>query len=207
MELDFTLLIAPLLIFTARVCDVSIATVRVIYTIRGQKLISVVLGFFESLIFITAISGVLAGAMDPLKMLSYAGGFAAGIYVGLKVEARIASGWWVLRVIARGNADEVVQTLRDEGFAVTEVDGRGREGPVPIFFAVVRRRRAPAVLKILRERAPRAFVTVESAGSVMNAHVPPRISRVRPKPALAAIHPAESLAPSTGSPRDDSVDL
>jgi uncharacterized protein YebE (UPF0316 family) len=196
---DVTMLLGAAAIFLARVCDVSIGTVRAIYTIRGQKGVSVALGFLESLIFISAISGVLAGAMSPPKMIAYAGGFACGILVGLMVEGRIASGWWVIRVIG-GGTTELAGKLREAGHAITELEGRGKDGPVVILLAVVRRRRAKPLMSLIRREAPKAVVTVESAGSVMNAYSaqgPGGIARrLRPGPVLAASHVAVAPEPA-----------
>ena len=188
-----------MLIFAARVLDVSIGTVRSIYTIRGQRGISVGLGFVESLIFISAISGVLAGEMSWPKMIAYAGGFACGIAVGLTVEQRIASGWWVIRVIAREKGEQLAERLRDEGHAVTEMAGRGRDGPVPILLAVVRRKRAKLVLAAIRDAAPGAVVTVESAGNVINAHTAGS-SGLRPRPVLTGVHAADVTRSPDGEP-------
>jgi len=209
-DLDLTLILTAVGIFLARVVDVSIGTVRAIYTIRGHKAISVTLGFVESLVFITAISGVMSGAMNPVKIVFYAGGFATGIFVGLWVEGKIASGWWVLRIITRDDAGELLRRLREAGHAITEVPAVGRDGPVPILLAVVKRRRAKAIMGLVRELAPRALVTVESAGAVINAHAAGQNQKghvsgaattigargMRPGPVLAGSHAPEFLAPA-----------
>lgn len=158
--------IGPLLIFAARVLDVSIGTVRNIYTIRGQRALSLGLGFIESLIFLTAISGVLSSELNVPRMIGYAGGYACGIYVGITVESWIASGYQIVRVIAKDSPD-LAATLRDEGWPLTQVTGEGRDGPTAILFLVMRRRRVPALLHAIRRAAPSAFITVESAGKVI----------------------------------------
>ncbi|MEM8872975.1 MAG: DUF5698 domain-containing protein [Planctomycetota bacterium] len=166
-DFEWGALLGALLVFGARVGDVSLGTIRNIYTIRGQRGVSFALGFLESLIFITAISAVLRGEMSVLRTIGYAGGYATGIYVGITVEAWIASGWQIVRVITREKTDLAVK-LREMGWAVTEVAGEGRDGPTPILFLVVRRKKVKAVLAAVTEQAANAFVTIEGAGKVIN---------------------------------------
>ncbi|HOF22271.1 MAG TPA: DUF5698 domain-containing protein, partial [Bacteroidales bacterium] len=46
--------ILPAFIFIARVCDVSLGTLRIIFVSKGNKKIAPFLGFFEVLIWIVA---------------------------------------------------------------------------------------------------------------------------------------------------------
>lgn len=166
-------LLAAGLICLARVCDVSLGTIRTIYTLRGRKVVSSIIGLVESTIFITAISSVLAAGLgEPLKIIGYVSGYALGIYIGISLEGLIASGWTMIRVITRDSADELTERLREQGEAVTRVMGEGRDGPVPVLFVVVRRKRARKTLKMLRKTSPRAFITVDSVGQAIGGTIP-----------------------------------
>ena len=55
----FAYIILPLMIFVARIMDVSIGTLRIIFVSRGNKLVAPILGFFEVLIWIFAISYII----------------------------------------------------------------------------------------------------------------------------------------------------
>ena len=199
---DWSLLGGALLIFALRVLDVSIGTVRSIYTIQGRRRVSIVLGFCESAIFITAVSGVLGGEGGWLHKLAYAGGFAAGIGVGMAVEGWIASGWTMVRVVARDGWQELVDGLRTSGVAVTTVQGEGRDGPVPVLFAVVRRRDAKGVLDRVRTHSPGAFVTTDAVTLASGGTL--AVPAVRPRPALlpamiAGVRPQAGPAGPLGS--------
>ena len=168
-------LLGGLLIFAARVCDVSMGTIRVIYMLRGRRLISAVIAAFESAIFIVAIGSVLKGGVagEPFKLAGYVLGFAGGVFVGMTIEGWIASGWTLLRVIPRDDPHGLMRRLRRHGEAVTLVPGEGRDGPRPILFLVVRRKRAGRVLAVVRRHAPDAFLTVDSVGQAMNGTLGP----------------------------------
>ena len=177
--------LAGALICFARIVDVSLGTIRTIYTLRGRKFVGSAIGLVESTIYIVAVSSVLAGGLhDPLKVVGYVTGYSVGIFVGITIEGWIATGWTMIRVVVRDGADELTQGLRDDGEAVTRVMGEGRDGPVPILFVITRRKRAKCVLKRVRKQVPDAFVTVDSVGQAINGTLRGAIPRVVPRFAL-----------------------
>ncbi len=151
----------PILIFLARICDVSIGTVRTMIIISGHKLIAAVLGFIEVVIWVFAVGGALRYLPEPLAVIGYAGGFAVGTLVGMLIEQRLALGYRVVRVISPKTTEALTASLRARGHRVTLVDGQGEAGPVEIAFMVVRRRAVPRLLTEVREAAPSSYVTVE----------------------------------------------
>jgi len=77
------LLIIPFLIFIARVFDVSINTLRIIFMLNGKKYSASFLGFFESMIWLLAISQIFQNLGSWQTYIAYAGGYACGIFVGM----------------------------------------------------------------------------------------------------------------------------
>ncbi len=165
-------LLGALVIFLLRLVDVPLSTVRVVMMVRGQRRVAAVLAFFESLVWILAISQVFARLDSPLNMLAFAAGFASGTALGMTLEAWFAPGQVLIRAIVREGAEALVAELREQGYGVTVVRGEGRAGEVPILFIVVPRRRAEEVLGVIRAHAPRAFVTVEGVQRAIGGHVP-----------------------------------
>lgn len=151
----------PLLIFAARVCDVSLGTMRTLLLMSGNRWLTPILGAFEVTIWVLAVSGVLMHLKHPVAIAAYAGGFATGIMVGQLLEDRIALGYRILRVINTRRELHLSARLRDDGYRVTTVDGHGRDGPVEMAFLVVPRRKVRELQETLRDAAPEAFVTVE----------------------------------------------
>ena len=68
----------PLLIFCARIIDVSISTLRMMYTINEKRGMAVTLGFIEVLIWLIAVGQALQHLSTPFAYIGYAGGFATG---------------------------------------------------------------------------------------------------------------------------------
>jgi len=163
-------ILTPLLIFLARITDVSMGTVRLICVTRGQRLVAIVLGFFELLIWVFAVSSVFAHLDRWINIVAFAGGFAAGNALGMSIEARLALGVQTLSFISRGRANAVAERLRYAGLPVTTMVGSGRDGPVVLCMAVVPRRQTPTTIKMAKEIDPEVVVTVEDVRQTTAVH-------------------------------------
>jgi uncharacterized protein YebE (UPF0316 family) len=163
MDFSFTwqALFGGLLIFTLRVCDMSLDTLRVLFVMRGRKGLAWVLGFFQSLIFIIAISSVLTHLGNVFNIIGYAAGFATGNVMGMKIEERLAVGHSLLTIISSTRGAVIAESLRKFGYAVTEIPARGKDGTVTVLHCSVLRKDISAVDTIVLEADPNAFVTVE----------------------------------------------
>ncbi len=156
----------PLFIFLLRICDVSIATLRLLYAVRGRKLVAAGLGFFEILIWIVAVGTVVRNFDSVWLVVGYAAGFAAGTYVGISIEQKLALGLAEVRVISRAAGVEIAEALRSLGYGVTEVLGQGREGRVEILYTIVQRRSLQKLSQEVERWDPEAFVIVEEPRSI-----------------------------------------
>jgi len=141
------------LIYLARICDVSLGTVRTLMVVNGSRRIAFVLGFFEVLIWVLAASKVLRQLDQPFYAVMFALGAASGSFVGMTIERRVALGEQIVRVFTRRGGD-VAAPLRGSGFVVTEMDGRGSSGPVTLLFVEVRRRNAMRAIALARQADP-----------------------------------------------------
>ena len=157
------ILLAALSIFVLRLLDQTLGTLRILYVNKGKPVFGAVLGFIESAIWVVAISQVIQDLNDPFLIFGYALGFAAGTIMGSYIENTIAIGDIVVRIFAPKDSDskQVAETLRNNGFGVTIINGEGMEGEVSISWCVTPRKRVREVLKIVSEINPDAYVTTE----------------------------------------------
>lgn len=155
--------LAALLIFCLRLVDVSLGTLRIQFLVQDRKQLAGLVAFFESLVWVVAAVQVLEDLDQPIKILGYAGGYAAGTMLGAAIEDRIALGHRLVRVVSPIEFSPVGPVLRDAGYAVTVVNGEGAFGEVRVTFSVVPRRRVAQVMELIRSHNPKAFVTVEAA--------------------------------------------
>jgi len=171
----------PGLICLARIIDVSLGTLRIIFVAKGYRVLAPVLGFFEILIWIIAISQVMQNLTNWLTYVAYALGFAIGNYVGITLENRLSLGMVVLRIITRSDATELTALLRKMDYGVTTVDAEGATGPVHILFTVMKRADLADVVPIVRKHNPRAFYTISDIRTVTEGVFPaqpPGLSRL-----------------------------
>lgn len=168
----FAWVILPLLIFSARICDVSLGTLRVIFISRGFRRIAPVVGFFEVIIWLLAIGQVMQNVENIASYIAYGGGFATGTWVGMAVEERLSLGNVVLRVITQKDAQPLIQDLRGMNMGVTVMDAEGARGPVKVILSVCRRQDLPRVLSSLNRHQPEAFFTVEEVKTVKEGIFP-----------------------------------
>lgn len=156
------LAVAAALIFLLRIVDVSLGTVRTISLIHGRIGTAVTLGFFEVLIWITVVSQVITGvAKNPVLLVAYAAGFAAGNGAGILIERRLALGVQMLQVISQARGEEIASALREAGQVVTAFTGEGRDGPVKMLLTTCQRRKIPAIIAAARAIDPEVFYVVE----------------------------------------------
>ena len=162
--------VGAVVIFLLRIVDVSLGTFRIVLGVRGFRVHAALVGFAEVLIWLFAVGTALDHLHSPLHILGYAGGFATGSYVGIWLDERVGLGFSVVRAICPRTDDPdagpgTAQALRERGFAVTELNGRGRDTPVDILNVVTSRRRVTEVMDVVHHQDADAFATVEEVRS------------------------------------------
>ena len=153
--------ISALVIFLLRVADMSFDTMRMLFVVRGKKPIAWILGFLQSLVFVIAISTVLANLNNILNIVGYAAGFATGNVLGMFIEERLAIGHIAMRVISSKKGSGIAAALRKAGFAVTEIQARGRDGKVALLNSSIKRRDVSRFEDLVTKTEPGAFITAE----------------------------------------------
>jgi uncharacterized protein YebE (UPF0316 family) len=157
----FSYVLLPLLIFVARITDVSINTIRIIYVLGGRRLTATMLGFFESFIWLMAIRQIFEHLDNWICYFAYPLGFASGIFVGMIIEERIAYGKVIVRIITRKDVAALLQFLNVRQYRYTHVNAEGPDGHENLVFTVLERELLEDLLGKLKDILPTAFYTVE----------------------------------------------
>lgn len=168
--------VLPILVFLARVTDVSLGTLRIIFISRGKRNLAPLLGFVEVFIWITIVSQIVSHAHNMLAYLAYAAGFASGAFIGMYIEGRLAIGTQIILAIVQENAQTLINHLRSGGYGFTCVDGLGANGPVKLVYTIVQRRNLEDVLSIIRQTHPNAFLSIQDVRSTQQGIFPVPIS-------------------------------
>ena len=168
----FSYIILPLLIFIARICDVTLGTLRIIFVSKGYKALAPLLGFFEVLIWVIVISQLLSSFSSWVCYVAYAAGFASGNFVGMMIEERIAIGTLLVRITTSKDAHELMEILCNNGFGATLLEGEGSKGKVNIVQSVVSRKSIKDIQQVLDNYDPNLFYSIEDVRSVTKGVFP-----------------------------------
>lgn len=171
MIISESVVLGAVFICLMRVCDVTIGTIRLILLTRGQKYYAALLGFFEVMIFVVAISQVIRNENNVWNILGYCTGFAIGNIVGVTLEEHIALGFSCLRIFTQEKGEEMAEALRKADFGVTQTFGQGRSGIVHIVETAVRRKDTMKVYKVVSEVDPKAFVVMDECRSIFQGYL------------------------------------
>jgi len=167
MPFDYLgVIIVPLLIFCARICDVSIGTIRIIFVSKGYRYLAPLLGFFEVFIWLMAMTKIMQNLDRWYYYLAYCGGFATGNFIGIILEEKIAIGYASIRVISRIPASDLIKQLQDAGHGVTYHSAEGSTGPVEVIYTIIKRTEVQATIALINEFNPKAFFTIEEVKTV-----------------------------------------
>jgi uncharacterized protein YebE (UPF0316 family) len=175
----FTYFILPLLIFIARICDVTIGTMRIVMVAKGQKFWAPVMGFFEVFIWIITMSKVMQNLDNFLCYIGYAGGFATGNLVGLLLEEKLAMGIVKIQIITAREANLLIEALKKAGYGITHQEAQGSTEKVSIIYSIIKRSELTRVEEIIRSYNPRAFYSIEDVKFVSQGIYPIRPESMR----------------------------
>lgn len=166
-ETLFSYPILPFFVFFARICDVTLGTLRIIFIAKGKKILAPLFGFIEVFIWITVIGQILEhSAGDVICYLSYAAGYATGSFVGIIVEEHLALGMQLIRVFTKKNGAELVGLLNSNNYGATKAVGEGVEGEVHIIETFVSRKNSKPVQELISTYDPSAFYVISDVRSV-----------------------------------------
>ncbi len=164
--------VIPLLIFGARVADVTLGTLRFIFIARGYRWLAPVVGFFEVTIWLVAIREVLVNLRNFVCILAYGLGFATGNLMGMWLEEKLSIGMVLVRLVLRNENKELAHFLREHNYGYTIMEGEGTRERVKILFTIIKRKNLEEVLNAVTEYVPNAFYTIESIRSARQGIYP-----------------------------------
>ena len=164
------MLLAGLFVFFMRLIDMSLDTTRLLFVMRGRKLIAGLIGTAQATVFILAVTTVLSGPLNPFTVIGYALGFGAGVVVGMLAEERMAIGHTMLRVYSPASGHAIAEALRQAGHAVTEIDAHGKDGRMTVVNCVIQRRDVSTVRGVIDRVDATAFVTIDEARTLQRGY-------------------------------------
>lgn len=155
-------LILPLLILGARIVETALKTIRQAYISRGFKYLAAAVGTGEISVWLLSTGIVFLNLANPLCILAYISGYAVGTAFGIELENRIKLGYVVVRIIVKGNPYPMILDLREEGFGITHLEGKGSYGSnVAVLLVISPRAKVDRLMKILKMKYPETIFSIE----------------------------------------------
>lgn len=139
--------------------------------VQGRKVQAAMIGFFEVGVYVTILGKVVSSLDDPLNLLAYCFGFAAGNFVGITIENKIALGNLSAQIILKtSNNQELVDQLRQNGFGVTIMEGQGIEGPREVLTVALNRKDLTKLKNLVDSVDQKAYITVNSISPIRGGY-------------------------------------
>lgn len=163
-----------IIIFCAKIIEVSVSTIRLVLINKGERVKGAILGFIEIMIWLIVVSSVLNNITeDPIKVFIYAIAFSMGNFIGVTIESKIAVGLASIQVVVGEETGEILaEVLRDESYGVTIIDGRGKDdSKKSLLFIQLKRKKIPEAVKLIKQTAPSAYITVNDIKSMMGGYL------------------------------------
>lgn len=179
----FAWVVLPFLIFLSRIADQTIGTVRLIFLSKGFKFYAPLLGFFEVIIWLLAVTQIIKHVDNVISYVAYGAGFAAGNYIGMIVEEKLSIGKVIIRIIPKYDTKVLLNYMKEQGFGVTKIDAEGSMGKVNVIFSVLNRKDLKQLIPAINEYNPHAFYSIEDVRTVKEG-----VFRTQKKRMISTVH-------------------
>ena len=153
-------------IFISKIIENAVGTLRLIVVSNGKKILGAVLQLVISLVWVLSTGAVVVNVnKDPLKILFFCLGSLVGSYLGSIIEEKLALGFNMLTCITDKNND-MTDYIRNKGYAVTSVEGKGKDDDKNILFIMIRRKEVYKIAKMLERKDKNTMIISEAATTI-----------------------------------------
>jgi len=165
------LLFLCLKIFFVRIIDVSMGTFRTIITVKGKSVYASIIGFIEVFIWFVIVKEALnTNETSIFVAISYALGYATGTFIGSLLSSKFLKGNIGLQVILSDTNDEIVNELRNKGYAVSVVEAKGQDNKKYMLFMEINSKKYSGLVKEIKSLDKNAFVVANESKYVINGY-------------------------------------
>lgn len=161
------------LILFAKITEVTISTLRIIYINKGFRKLGTFLSLIEILLFVFIASIVITGIQEaPMKGIIYSIGFATGVYLGSLLENYLAVGKvYIQAIIMREEASKVIKELRDAGYGVTVLSAQGKDKSRKVLMMFANRKNKEKIIELINSMDDDALIVVNEVSMVKGGFV------------------------------------
>lgn len=155
--MSFEVIKVATIIFLIRVIGITISSYRTILMIKGQKFLTFITSFVETILYVYGLNLVLQKLDNFINLFTYAIGFAVGNYIGMVIDERVGVGFETFVVIPSKCDGVITNKLRETGYIVTTVKGEGYSGEKDVLYVTIKRKDISKFEKFIKNFDPSAF--------------------------------------------------
>lgn len=167
------MLILCLTVFFCRILDVSLGTIRTLFTVKSKIWYAGLIGFIELLVWFLVVREALSSDESSIWVaIAYAAGYASGTIIGGLLSRIFIKTNQEVQVVTSNTSEEFMQELKDNNFACTITPARGLMDPKErlMYYFVIDSKRFNELKAILLKHDPKAFITVNEANRLLNGY-------------------------------------
>ena len=163
------LFILCLKIFSARILDVSLGTIRTIFTVKGKSFISALIGFIEVLIWFLVAREALSNGVNIFIAISYSLGYSIGIYIGSILSKKLIKSNLNVQIITENY--DLIDKLRKEKFAVSVVDIKGKDSNKYMLIIGINNTKKDLLIDKIKKFDNNAFIYINETVYIQNGFI------------------------------------
>lgn len=170
--MDIELFLLCVTIFLMRVVDVSLGTIQTFYLVKNQKKMATLFGFIDVLVWFLMVRKAITTSNESLWIaLAYAGGYAAGTYLGSVLSDKLIAGQLSLKVVLSKKDDAIVDTIRSKGYAVTVMNALGKDDEKYMLLMEVDKKKYSELKNIITKLDPNAYIVTTDTQYIQNGYI------------------------------------
>lgn len=160
-------------IFFARILDVTLGTVRTIFTVKGRTIIAGIIAFIEVFIWFVVVKEALNTELSSIWIvISYSAGYATGTMLGILVSKTFINSIISVEVITSKGTEENIELIREKGYGVSVLETVNNiSDKKQMLFITLNSRNLKDLKHILYQIDPKAFLVVNESKIVQNGYI------------------------------------
>lgn len=154
-----------LLIFTFKVIENTLSTLRIIVVSNGKKLLGAILQGIVSIVWVISTSLVVINIQkDPFKIISFTLGALIGSYIGSIIEEKIALGTNMITTIINKNlTKKITYALKKQKHEAIIINGKNIYEQKDILIIITKRKQNQNIIKLIKNIDKSATIIIENA--------------------------------------------
>lgn len=168
------LLLLCIKIFMGRLIDVSLATLVTVYVVKSERTKATIIGFIDVFIWFIIVKEALNTEIQSIWIaLAYAGGYAAGTYVGTVLSQLFNKGTVSVQIITKDIKNSVTKAIKDSGYSASIIKCKGlyKEDTNYMIYAQIENKSLKSFKNLITDIDKNAFITVTESKEMLNGYI------------------------------------